>query len=347
MGRDPLQRDGKAWANALRDIASAARLGADRGRVGVDLGRFDTRGLRGVPPEIAGVPNLVGVTLMGKSFRDVSALIGLPLIEELAIDLGCPLPRDALAGLRPLRALYLTGDGDLDVFAGQKGLRQLRFEKSDRTDLRALPDLPALETLWLWDLPRLASLDGIGRAPALTALSVMHAPVADIGALRRLTRLRVLGLRGDRISDVGALAGLGALESLDLWGQPVGDLGPLAGLTRLRHVTLSGGTFDSLAPLAGLTGMTHLGIQRSPVTDLRPLAGMVDLRGLNLMGSAVRDLSPIVHLTGLGRGGAQFGLSLAGTPAAEADPLLLRNLALPDQEAETARIFARVQEMFG
>jgi Leucine-rich repeat (LRR) protein len=346
MARDPLQRDGKAWANALRNIAASCDLGRARPRVGVDLGKFDTRGLKAVPPEIAAVPNLVGVTLTGATFRDVSALVNLPLIEELAINLGCPLPRDALSGLRPLRSLSLSGDGDLDVFTGQAELRQLSVEKSVRTDLQFLPDLPSLEILWLWSLPKLATLGGIERAPALRALSLLDTPVADVGSLRHLHGLDNLSLRGAVISDASPLTGLSNLRTLDLWGAPLADLAPLSGLVNLRSLTLSGGTFQSLEPLCAITGLQHLGLQRCPVTDLRPLSGMVALQSLSLRGTRVTDLSPIAHLTGLGAGGAQYGLDLEDTPAVAADPLLRRNYAAPDASGETARIFARVQTMF-
>lgn len=175
---------------------------------------------------------------------------------------------------------------------------------------------------------KLSMKDGALRSVDLTDSAITDADMTTIGSLtslehltlngcrlltdaglahvKRLSKLKGLGLERTRITDVGLshLSGLTGLEYLSLNGTHVGDAGlkHLVGLNRLAVLYLCG------------TGTTDAG--------LRAVKNTPALQWLDLRGTRVTD-SGLAHLGGLGR---LRLLSLHGTSATDAGMALLTEL---------------------
>jgi hypothetical protein len=139
-------------------------------------------------------------------------------------------------------------------------LTTLSVRHADAGDLAFLGTLARLETLTVWQCPKLKRLDGIGRLTRLTALYFNDlGAIESLEPLAALTGLRTLALTGgiektQALPSLAPLKALGRLEQLHLTSAKVagGDLGPLAELPRLARLELSPRCFEpaELARLA-------------------------------------------------------------------------------------------------
>jgi hypothetical protein len=139
-------------------------------------------------------------------------------------------------------------------------LTTLSVRHADAGDLGFLAGFATLETLTVWQCPKLKRLDGIERLTRLTALYFNDlGAIESLEPLAALTELRILALTGgiektQALPTLAPLKALGKLERLHLTSAKVagGDLGPLAELPRLTQLELSPRNFepDELARLA-------------------------------------------------------------------------------------------------
>jgi hypothetical protein len=162
------------------------------------------------------------------ALREFAALEALRIYKlprrNVPLLAGCPLPRLTLLSLR----------------------------HADSGDLGFLSGFVTLETLLVWQCPKLTHLDGIERLTRLTTLAL-----SDIGAieslapLAALTELRSLGLTGgvwttQGLPSLALLRELPKLERLNLMAAKAidGDLGPLCDLPHLTKLELSPRNFE-------------------------------------------------------------------------------------------------------
>jgi hypothetical protein len=190
----------------------------------------------GVPlhTSLAGVERGATMLWVDGTAKDFAALREFAALEALRI---YKLPRrhvPVLAGC-PLQRLTL-----------------LSLRHADAGDLQFLSGFATLETLLVWQSPKLTRLDGIERLTRLTTLAL-----SDIGAieslapLAALTELRSLGLTGgiwttQGLPSLALLRKLPKLERLNLMSAKAidGDLGPLCDLPHLTHLELSPRNFE-------------------------------------------------------------------------------------------------------
>ncbi len=282
-----------------------------------------------------------------ESTRDES-LPNRPVVRVVIKTLGSPsLVQDAdLAPLREftsLRELELdhcnvTGAGFAHL-AGLKELRSIRTHLCPINDagLKALPDLPALETLEFdgWEKVSNEGFAEVKRFPKLRWLRLPDG-ITDEGLIHLddLPELRELWAHNSSITDDGCghLARLDKLEKLSLYSPNVTDrgIGELADLPRLKTLFLE---VDRLTPAgvaalgeapelsvlsirgpcvtdplaakaANIGRLTSLSLMNAPhLTDegLRPIGAMSKLESLSLMGTRVSDagMAPVAKLTNL------------------------------------------------
>jgi hypothetical protein len=168
--------------------------------------------------------------------------------------------------------------------------------------------------------------------PGAKGLRLEDTRVTDKGlaALRRLTGLRWLELRGSPVGEEGLkhVSALKELQVLDLSRSRVTDAGlkRLKGLAGLRELTLAGTpvTDSGLDALAGLTGLEYLDLSDTPVGNkgLARLKGLKELRGLRLARTRIKD-GALESLRGLK---ALRQLDLDGTALTDAGLAPLRDL---------------------
>jgi hypothetical protein len=164
-----------------------------------------------------------------------------------------------LAALSEFKALdhlrvYRLPRRHVPVLAGCRlpALTALSVRHADAGDLQFLAGFATLETLTVWQCPKLMRLDGVERLTRLTALYFNDlGAIESLTPLAALTGLRILALTGgiektQALPPLAPLRSLGGLEELHLTLAKVvdGDLGPLADLRRLSQLDLSPRNFE-------------------------------------------------------------------------------------------------------
>jgi hypothetical protein len=171
------------------------------------------------------------------------------------------------AALREFEALtqltlYRLPRRHVPVLAGFRlpRLTALSLRHADAGDLHFLGTFATLETLTVWQSPKLKRLDGVERLTRLTELYFNDlGAIESLAPLLALTGLRILALTGgiektQLLPPLAPLKALAGLEQLHLMAAKVadGDLSALAGLPRLAKLDLSPRYFEpaELARLA-------------------------------------------------------------------------------------------------
>jgi len=198
----------------------------------------------------------------------VTRLDGLAAAQSLlALSICCRIKSfEAMPSLPSLRTLSMDSPGLSSLSGIQKfdGLTALHLVVGGYTDLLGLDEVPRLERLSLCRMKHLATLEGIGGAPALRGLWIEDCrklddlfPIADLPQLEDL-RLEELG----RVKSASFLLPLKKLRYFSMDGIHVGtvaeDATGLEALTRLENLVF-----------ADLTHADHY-----PIEKLQPLIGL-------------------------------------------------------------------------
>src|SRR4030095_13439943 len=125
-------------------------------------------------------------------------------------------------------------------------LTKLSVRHADADDLQFLSGLATLETLTVWQSPKLKRLDGVERLTRLTELYFNDlGTIESLAPLKALTGLRILALTGgiektQWLPSLAPLAALTGLEELHLTSVKMKDedLGPITGLPRTPTLSL-------------------------------------------------------------------------------------------------------------
>jgi len=161
---------------------------------------------------------------------------------------------------------------------------------SGAQNLEKLPSYKNLKALWCFDIDgnKLGSICGCA---SLESLYVKNIKTENLGCLRHLTNVRVLGV--ETCSKVTSLAAFSALQSLSGLAithfKNVHSLGSLANLRELRALAVAGSiwtrmrvdTFKSLEELRNLE-LLHLTNIKAEDESLRPLATLQNLKQLDI-----------------------------------------------------------------
>lgn len=158
--------------------------------------------------------------------------------------------------------LYRLPKRHVPVLAGLRlpRLRSLNLRHADAEDLTFLCGFAGLETLAVWQCPKMRRLDGLERLAGLRNLALNDLGAIDsLEQLSALGELRSLALTGgiwtkQGLPSLRPLRALERLAQLNLVAAQVidGDLGPIADLPRLTRLDLSPRHFapDQLARVA-------------------------------------------------------------------------------------------------
>jgi len=158
------------------------------------------------------------------------------------------------AALTTLR-IYRLPRRQVPVFAGLRlpKLATLRLRHVDADDLTFLERFAAtLQTLNVWQSPKIKRLDGVERLTKLGALTIGElGAIESLAPLAAMPGLRVLALTGgveqaQQLPSLAPLRALTGLEQLSIEASKVadGDLGPLAALAGVTELALSPRFFD-------------------------------------------------------------------------------------------------------
>jgi len=93
----------------------------------------------------------------------------------------------------------------------------------------------------------------------------------DILALKGLTNLRYLEIRGGKIRDISPLSSLVSLEDLWLRSYPIRDISFLSGLKKLQLLAIPCNEISDISPLSKLTSLRNIDLSINKITDMSPL----------------------------------------------------------------------------
>lgn len=211
--------------------------------------------------------------------------------------------------------------GSLEDFRQLPNLEALYVQGNSAVrDIRALKDLPRLETLHIGTGYEFYA-DGLESFPALRDLhisgrwtAIEENQLIEIGKAANLERLSLSGVNA---ADLSVLSGLQSLKELSISSSNIADWDALAQLPGLESLSVSASVHDltELEVLSQLPQLTSLSLENNWLSDLSPLSGLTGLRTLNLWKNCVSDLSPLTPLTGLEK------LSLSENRIADVSPL--------------------------
>ncbi len=239
--------------------------------------------------------------------------LALKLIREAKetkakkLDLGkCGLTKlpEELFDLVWLEELYLCNSGwsyDLEkkeeiFFSSQNSGDENNFTrisiKIERLECLKILLLTS-EPVDIWKLKDLGPLKNLKN---LGVLGVSHVQVTDLSPLDGSKQLQYLDLFNTEVSDLASLSKMKKLELLDVSYTHVDDLASLQGLKKMENLSLSSTEVKDLSPLAGLKKLGNLDLSNTEVKDLSPLEYLKDLEYLSLSGTEVKDLSSLAGL---------------------------------------------------
>lgn len=171
-------------------------------------------------------------------------------VDGTAKDLAALREFTALAAL----SIYRLPRRHVPVLAGcpLPRLTRLSVRHADAGDLGFLSGFVTLESLNVWQCPKLTRLDGLERLTRLTTLALSDLGVIEsLAPLAALTGLRTLALAGgvwttQGLPSLAPLRALAGLERISLIAAKAidGDLGPLCDLPRLTQLELSPRNFE-------------------------------------------------------------------------------------------------------
>lgn len=221
------------------------------------------KGLRDATP-LSALTNLRKLRLPISGLSDLSALAGLPQLQELTLRGANSelLDLRGLAGLTELRSLDLTSTSeylvDLRPLKTLHKLERLRLGQHQVTDLSPLAKLTQLQDLHLGTLDELSDLSPIAGLKTLQNLTIASDKLSDLRPLAGLTELRTLTIRARSVTDIGPLCGLSQLEQLDLHHcqGTLQDILPLGRLGSLQALSLP--ACFPLADICAVALATHM-----------------------------------------------------------------------------------------
>lgn len=155
-----------------------------------------------------------------------------------------------LAALPRLRTLEVYHPGERDLprlrALADLPLTALSLRRWPAPDLRALAPPEALESLTVWQSPKLVRLDGVENIRRLKLFCLNdNGPLASLEPISALARLETLVLSGgiwgkQAVDSLAGLAGNASLRKLVATGIKLKDpdLAPVAGLGKLRELDL-------------------------------------------------------------------------------------------------------------
>lgn len=197
--------------------------------------------------ELYNMPQLEQLGIRSAGLKDIGFVSGMDDLQYLELENTKVRDISALADCADtLTALYLTDDyeiEDISPVLACTGLEELQLWVG--SSLGEMPDLSALENLWILSIEGYENFDNLASLTGLTELTLNRAhpgenglPLAELPNLRTLNMINT-SLYGSTVEEL--VSGLDQLEVLNLkdsflWS----DISPVFGLAGLRELNLEG-----------------------------------------------------------------------------------------------------------
>jgi hypothetical protein len=120
--------------------------------------------------------------------------------------------------------------------------------------------------------------------------------LADLSAIRNLSRLKTLDCSHTLIDTLEPLESLTYLHSLDCSHTQISDLKPIQSLSHLRSLTFSHTGVSDLEPIENLSKLQSLVCRNTPIYNLEPIQNLHFLESINFSRTSVKSLEPILPI---------------------------------------------------
>lgn len=147
-------------------------------------------------------------------------------------------------------------------------------------------------------------IDSVEPLAPLTQLQTLYLKqdgITDISPLGSLVNLEQLDVSGNyEIADITAVKDMSKLQTLDFSINSVSDLTPAAGLGSLQRLNASDNQIASLPDMSAMASLTALDLSKNQLTDVSALAVLSRLEELNLSGNdGLTDVKALAGLVNL------------------------------------------------
>ncbi len=210
----------------------------------------------------------------------------------------------------------------LSVFTGITTLQLQNYgAESVKFDMNTIPadTFKNLESLSVYGY-EVSNFDSIAGHTGITDLYLSNTKVADVSAVKNLTKLEYINLGGAEITDVSAIEELTSLkelyiigtsiekvpaldkltvlETLYVTGETVTDVTAVENAVTVKNLTLSGTSITALPSIEKLTALETVDFSSNNLIDISALSVLNNdkITSVKLTGNAIEDFAPIAHI---------------------------------------------------
>ena len=232
--------------------------------------------------------NLTSLTLMGRSFKDISDIKALSNIQFLRLENTSVVSIDSFQNLSKIKTLEISNTKTLQSVTGVGEMTKL-------TDLNLSNN-------------GLVNVGELNKLTNLKTLDLSYNEIKTFPSINNLVNLETLNISNNIIESYDDLTGLVSLRTLDASFNNICDLSDLSDLTSIRTLDLSNNNlgcvgeglspnFDSLLNSPNLTELYLNDNDLSSIEDLRNKS--LNVKILHLENNRINDLTPIGNYTGI------------------------------------------------
>jgi internalin A len=255
--------------------------------------------------------NLTSLSLIGRSFKDISPIRALHNIQSLELRNTSVVSIDSFKGLSKINNLVINGTKTLQNVEGVSEMTKLTtldLSGNGLVNIGELNSLVNLQHLYVND-NEIMRFPSINNLVHLETLDISDNQINELGEdLSGLSSLMHLNASHNKICDISALGNLESLEILDLSFNDLGCLGDgvspnfdsLENAQNLRVLKLNDNNLTSIEGLRDRNiSLEVLDLQNNQIQDLTPIAQYTNIQELYLSNNNITNIDNLSGMTGL------------------------------------------------
>ncbi|HWV15381.1 MAG TPA: leucine-rich repeat domain-containing protein [Cellvibrio sp.] len=240
------------------------------------------------------------VTELNISFEDItdlSMLEGFGELESLTINGVRTTNLAPVAKLHQLKELSIVSKSisDLSAIAALTNLEKLTIDSVRVDNLNFLKPLKKLRTFKYDSAGLVKNIDGLLGLTELTELNFVGYTGANLTDIKKLTKLKELGLGSPVITNLAFVENMQELERLIIKGKDV-DISAVSKVPGLLFLHIEHSGVKDISALKGMLSLQEVYLGDNKITDISALADLVDLTTLRISENRIENFAPLKDL---------------------------------------------------